>query len=87
MLPIDSTTTRALLHSAGLVPAELTDGALARVLTVVLNVAPLALCCILLVGGQMLAAPFISSTIASLRSAARTISAVSRAFAPDATAI
>jgi len=51
MLPIDSSAT---------------DGALAELLLVTVNVAPLALCCILLVGGQMLAAPFISSTIASL---------------------
>ena len=55
-LPIDSAAT------AGLAP----DGALAELLRVTVNVAPLALCCILLVGGQMLAAPFISSTIASL---------------------
>ena len=50
-LPIDSTAT---------------DGALAELLRVTVNVAPLALCCLLLVGGQMLAAPFISSTIVSL---------------------
>ena len=62
VLPIDSTATVGVLISAGLAP----DGALAELLRVTVNVAPLALCCILLIGGQMLAAPFISSTIASL---------------------
>ena len=66
MLPIDSTATVGTLIWAGLAPAEATDGALAEVLLVTVNVAPLALCCLLLVGGQMLAAPFISSTIVSL---------------------
>ncbi|MFN8632982.1 MAG: MFS transporter [Chloroflexota bacterium] len=66
VLPVDSTFTHLLLHSTGLLPAEVTGGVLANVLSVSLNVAPLALCCVLLVGGQMLAAPFISSTITSL---------------------
>jgi MFS family permease len=66
VLPIDSTATVGTLISAGLAPAEATHGALAELLRVAVNVAPLALCCILLIGGQMLAAPFISSTIASL---------------------
>lgn len=66
VLPIDSPVLARLLSVAGLVPAAMTDGSLASTLTVILNVSPLALCCVLLVGGQMLAAPFISSTITSL---------------------
>ena len=65
-LPIDSAAAVGTLVSAGLAPAEATCGAFAGLLLVTVNVAPLALCCLLLVGGQMLAAPFISSTIASL---------------------
>jgi MFS family permease len=66
VLPIDAPVTEALLASGGLVPAALSSESLASALTVTLNLAPLALCCILLIGGQMLAAPFISSTITAL---------------------
>jgi MFS family permease len=65
-LPIDSTAPVGILLQLGLIAAEATDGALVELLRVSVNVAPLALSCVLLIGGQMLAAPFISSTIASL---------------------
>ena len=66
VLPIDSTVAVVWLRAVGLMPPEATDGVPAELLRTAVNVAPLALCCVLLIGGQMLAAPFIASTIASL---------------------
>ena len=66
LLPIDSTVAVVWLRAVGLMAPEATDGVPAELLRTAVNVAPLALCCVLLIGGQMLAAPFIASMIASL---------------------
>jgi MFS family permease len=66
VLPIDSTVAAGSLLAVGFLPTEATAGAPVEILRMAVNVAPLGLCCILLIGGQMLAAPFISGTIASL---------------------
>ena len=66
VLPIDSAAAVGMLVWVGRAPSTASAGALAEFLRVTVNLAPLALCCILLIGGQMLTAPFISSTIVSL---------------------
>jgi MFS family permease len=66
VLPIDSAAAVGMLLRAGLAPSIASAGALAEFLHLTVNLAPLALGCVLLIGGQMLAAPFISSTIVSL---------------------
>jgi hypothetical protein len=60
--PISADRAAAWLGSAAPGVAE----ALAGPLALAVSVAPLALCCALLIGGQMLAAPFVSNTVASL---------------------
>src|SRR5687768_11542313 len=66
VLPIDSSDATRWLRTLWPMTPGVANGSLVELLSVTVNVAPLALCCTLLVGGQMLAAPFISSTIASL---------------------
>jgi MFS family permease len=63
VLPVGNATVQGWLGSVGL-----TDSSVALVgqLALATNVAPLALCCIVLTVGQMMATPFISGTIASL---------------------
>jgi MFS family permease len=65
-LPIDSSVATEWLLLVGVVSPESRIETLVEHLRVVINVSPLAICCIFLIGGQMLAAPFISSTVASL---------------------
>jgi predicted MFS family arabinose efflux permease len=43
-----------------------TGRGLASGVALLVNVAPLAICCLLLIGGQLLASPYISSTVATL---------------------
>ena len=62
-LPVDTAAVQDWLGSVGLTESSPT---LVEMLALATNVAPLALCCILLTVGQMLATPFISGTIASL---------------------
>jgi MFS family permease len=61
-LPFGTAATTGWLAALGLDASP----PLIDVLTVAVNVGPLALCCLLLVAGQLLASPFISSTIATL---------------------
>jgi MFS family permease len=63
VLPIDAAAVEGWLGSLGLTgPSPVFSVPLA----LVVSLAPLALSCALLIGGQMLAAPFVASTIISL---------------------
>ncbi|HZO26176.1 MAG TPA: MFS transporter [Chloroflexota bacterium] len=63
VLPIDAVVAEGWLGSLGLTGPS---SVFAVPLALAVNLAPLALTCSLLIGGQMLAAPFVASTIMSL---------------------
>jgi MFS family permease len=62
ILPFGTAATAEWFTAIDLVAPPL----LLDALTLAVNIGPLALCCLLLVAGQLLASPFISSTIATL---------------------
>jgi MFS family permease len=62
VVPVSQTSTAPWLASVGLGTSEI----VADLLTLAVNLTPLAVCCLLLIGGQMLMSPFVSDAVASL---------------------